>query len=24
VGVIALHQFILGLGYFTGLTPQSP
>ena len=23
-GIVALHQFILGLGYFTGLTPQSP
>ena len=23
-GVVALHQIILGLGYFTGLTPQSP
>ena len=23
-GVVALHQIILGWGYFTGLTPQSP
>ncbi len=23
-GIVALHQFILGWGYFTGQTPQSP